>query len=51
MSFIVDHHGSLSHVKKDCCYDYMAYIYIYIYFGFEKTPPPGKRTLWAQVSE
>jgi hypothetical protein len=21
------------------------------FFGFKETPPPGKRTLWAQVSE
>jgi hypothetical protein len=25
MSFVVVHHGSLSHVEKGCFYDYMAY--------------------------
>ena len=26
-------------------------VYNFFFFGFEETPPPGKRTLWAQVSE
>jgi hypothetical protein len=37
-------------IIKECLISYIS-ITLFFFFGFEETPPPGKRTLWAQVSE
>ena len=36
-------------IIKECLISYISITFFF--FGFKETPPPGKRTLWAQVSE